>query len=233
MTDLLAPEHLVALAVIAVSTIVLVVAGRRRPGAWLNVLAAVLVVDEVSWWLFLLGGGQPGSRIELSLPLQLCDVAIFIAAGALWTRRQLLVEVTYFWGLAGTIQALLTPDLPQHFPSYPYFQYYIAHGGVVAAALILVVGLRQSPRRWAVARVAGLTVVYAALVGFVDAVTGADYMYLRSKPPGATLLDFLGPWPWYILSAAAIAVVLFAVLDAPFRLRRGDVLRDGRAEALR
>jgi hypothetical integral membrane protein (TIGR02206 family) len=233
VTDLLAPEHLVALAVIAVSTIVLVVAGRRRPGAWLKVLAAVLVVDEVSWWLFLLGGGQPGSRIELSLPLQLCDVAIFIAAGALWTRRQLLVEVTYFWGLAGTIQALLTPDLPQHFPSYPYFQYYIAHGGVVAAALILVVGLRQSPRRWAVARVAGLTVVYAALVGFVDAVTGADYMYLRSKPAGATLLDLLGPWPWYILSAAAIAVVLFAVLDAPFRLRRGDALRDGRAEALR
>jgi len=233
VTDLLAPEHLVALAVIAVSTIALVVAGRRRPGAWLKVLAAVLVVDEVSWWLFLLGGGQPGSRIELSLPLQLCDVAIFIAAGALWTRRQLLVEVTYFWGLAGTVQALLTPDLPQHFPSYPYFQYYIAHGGVVAAALILVVGLRQSPRRWAVASVAGLTVVYAALVGFVDAVTGADYMYLRSKPAGATLLDLLGPWPWYILSAAAIAVVLFAVLDAPFRLRRGDALRDGRAEALR
>jgi len=150
----------------------------------------------------------------------------------LWTRRQRVVEVAYFWGLAGTIQALLTPDLPQHFPSYPYFQYYIAHGGVVAAALVLVVGLRRHPRRWAVAWVAGLTVAYAALVGFVDAVTGADYMYLRSKPPSATLLDVLGPWPWYILSAAAIAVCLFAILDAPFRLRRRD-LRQGRAEALR
>ena len=232
MSDLLAPEHVVALIVIALSTILLVVAARRRPGAWLKVFAAVLVVDEVSWWLFLLGGGQPGSQVALSLPLQLCDVAIFIAAAALWTRRQLVVEVTYFWGLAGTIQALLTPDLPQHFPSYPYFQYYIAHGGVVAAALVLVVGLRQRPRRWAVAWVAGLTVAYAALVGFVDAVTGADYMYLRSKPPSATLLDVLGPWPWYILSAAAIAACLFAILDAPFRLRRRD-LRQGRAEALR
>ena len=232
MSDLLAPEHVVALIVLALSTILLVVGARRRPGPWLKVFAAVLVVDEVSWWLFLLGGGQPGSQVALSLPLQLCDVAIFIAAAALFTRRQLVVEVTYFWGLAGTIQALLTPDLPQHFPSYPYFQYYIAHGGVVAAALVLVVGLRQHPRRWAVARVAGLTVAYAALVGFVDAVTGADYMYLRSKPPSATLLDILGPWPWYILSAAAIAACLFAILDAPFRLRRRD-LRQGRAEALR
>ncbi len=227
MSDLLALEHVFALVAIALSTALLVVAARRRPGPWLKVLAAVLVVDEVSWWVFLLGGGQPGSQVALSLPLQLCDVAIFIAAAALWTRQQLLVEVTYFWGLAGTIQALLTPDLPQHFPSYPYLQYYIAHGGVVAAALILVVGLGQRPRRWAVAGVAGLTVAYAALVGFVDAVTGADYMYLRSKPPSATLLDFLGSWPWYILSAAVIAAFLFAILDAPFRLR------ERRAEALR
>jgi len=227
VSDLLTPEHIVALVAIALSTALLVVAARRRPGPWLKVLAAVLVVDEVSWWVFLLGGGQPGSQVALSLPLQLCDVAIFIAAAALWTRQQLLVEVTYFWGLAGTIQALLTPDLPQHFPSYPYFQYYIAHGGVVAAALVLVVGLGQRPRRWAVARVAGLTVAYAALVGLVDAVTGADYMYLRSKPPTATLLDVLGPWPWYILSASVIAAFLFAILDAPFRLR------ERRAEALR
>ena len=227
MSDLLALEHVFALVAIALSTALLVVAARRRPGPWLKVLAAVLVVDEVSWWVFLFGGGQPGSQVALSLPLQLCDVAIFIAAAALWTRQQLLVEVTYFWGLAGTIQALLTPDLPQHFPSYPYLQYYIAHGGVVAAALILVVGLGQRPRRWAVAGVAGLTVAYAALVGFVDAVTGADYMYLRSKPPSATLLDFLGSWPWYILSAAVIAAFLFAILDAPFRLR------ERRAEALR
>ena len=217
MSELLAPEHVLALLVIATSTVVLVFAARRAPGAWLRALAAVLVVDEVSWWVYLAAGGVPGSVLAQSLPLQLCDVAIFVAAAALWTRRPLLVEVTYFWGLAGTIQALLTPDLPQHFPSYPYFQYYIAHGGVVASALILVVGLRIHPRPWAVAKVAGLTLAYAAFVGLVDAVTGADYMYLRAKPPSATPLDLLGPWPWYIGGATLIAVALFAVLDAPFR----------------
>jgi len=143
------------------------------------------------------------------------------------------VEVSYFWGLAGTIQALFTPDVPQHFPSYPYFQYYIAHGGVVAASLILVVGMRLHPRPWAVVRVAGLTIAYAALVGITDAVTGANYMYLRSKPPSPTLLDVLGPWPLYIFSATLIAFVLFAILDAPFALRR--VLSSGQrgAEAFR
>jgi hypothetical integral membrane protein (TIGR02206 family) len=208
------------------------VAARKAPGKWIGALALVLVVDEVSWWIYMAaGGGEPGQRAQ-PLPLQLCDVAIFVAAAALLTRRPLLVEVTYFWGLAGTIQALFTPDLPQHFPSYPYFQYYIAHGGVVAAALVLVVGLGIRPRPWGFVRVAGLTVAYAAFVGIVDAIAGADYMYLRSKPVASTPLDWMGPWPWYILSAAVVALLLFAILDAPLRWRpRG--LREGRAEALR
>ena len=234
MSDLLAPEHIGALIVIAVATAVLIAAARRpNPDAWMKVLAVVLVVDEVSWWVYLLAGGVPGSVLAQSLPLQLCDTAIFIAAAALWTRHPLLVEITYFWGLAGTIQALLTPDLPQHFPSYPYFQYYIAHGGVVAAALLLVVGLRTHPRPWAVAKVAGLTIAYAALVGAVDFATGADYMYLRVKPPSPTLLDALGPWPWYIGAAALLGAPLFAVLDAPFRWRRVRPSAEGRTEALR
>ena len=233
MSGLLATEHVAALFVIAVTTVGLVVAARKRPGEWLKVLAVVLVVDEVSWWVYLLFGGVPGSRFAQSLPLQLCDVAILVTAAALWTRNRLAVEVSYFWGLAGTIQALFTPDVPQHFPSYPYFQYYIAHGGVVAASLILVVGMRLHPRPWAVVRVAGLTIAYAALVGITDAVTGANYMYLRSKPPSPTLLDVLGPWPVYIFSATLIAFVLFAILDAPFALRRALSSGQRGVEALR
>jgi len=213
------------LGAIALSAVVLVVAARRWPGTWLRVLAVVLVVDEVSWWVFVAAGGVPDSELAYSLPLQLCDVAIFVAAAALWTRRQLLVEVTYFWGLAGTVQALLTPDLPEHFPSYPYFEYYIAHGGVVCAALLLVVGMRRHPRPWAAVWVMALTIAYAALVGALDAVTGANYMYLREKPSAPTLLDLLGPWPLYILAGTGLAVILFAILDAPFRLRRAAATR--------
>ncbi len=233
MSELLAAEHVAALLVIAASTAALVVLARRRPGLWLRGFALVLVVDEVSWWVFLAaGGGEPGQRAQ-PLPLQLCDMGIFVAAAALWTRRQLLVETTYFWALAGTIQALLTPDLPQHFPTYPYFQYYIAHGGVVAAALMLVIGLRQRPRSLAFVRVAALTVAYAALVGLVDAATGADYLFLRAKPGSPTLLDVLGPWPVYVLSATLVGVALLALLNTPFWIWPARRSAQGRVEPLR
>jgi hypothetical integral membrane protein (TIGR02206 family) len=165
--------------------------------------------------------GAREAELASALPLQLCDTAIFVAALALLLRTQLLIEVTYFWGLAGTIQALITPDLPQHFPSFPFFQYYLAHGGIVTAALFLVVGLGHWPRRDAVVRVLVVTLVFVLAVGAVDAATGSNYMYLRSKPASGSLLDLLGPWPWYLAWAALVGLALLVILDAPFRrLRR-------------
>jgi hypothetical integral membrane protein (TIGR02206 family) len=223
---LLSTEHLLAVIAIIVVTAVLVAAARLRPGSWIRItciaLALILVGAEVGWWTYLATTHAAGADLASALPLQLCDAAIFIAAAALIARKQLLVEVTYFWGLAGTIQAVITPDLPQHFPSFPFFQYYMAHGGVVAAALFLVVGLGQWPRRDAVLRVTGITILYALLVGAIDAATGANYMYLRSNPACASLLDLLGPWPFYIAWAALLGVVLLLILDVPFRLMHRD-----------
>jgi hypothetical integral membrane protein (TIGR02206 family) len=224
MTGLLAAEHLGAVAVIVVATTALVVAARLRPGAWTTpaarALAVILVGAEVGWWIYLVATHANRADLTYALPFQLCDAAIFVSALALWLRGQLLVEVTYFWGLAATIQAVITPDLPQHFPTFPFVQYYVAHGGVVAAALFLVVGLGQLPRPRAIPWVMALTVAYAAFVGLLDAATGANYMYLRAKPASATVLDLMGPWPWYIGSAGLVGIALFMILDAPFRILR-------------
>lgn len=229
MTGLLSAEHLGALAATGLASALLIVAARKRNDREVTyicrALAVVLAVDEVSWWVFVAAGGVPGAQLAQALPLQLCDIVTLIAAFALWFRRPLLVELTYFWGLAGSFQGLLTPDLPQHFPTYPYVQYYIAHGGIVAAALLLVVGLRLHPRPFAVAVVGLLALVYAGLLGLVDAATGANYMYLSSKPPAPTLLDLMGPWPWYLLGATALGVIFLAILNTPFYLsRRRSVL---------
>jgi hypothetical integral membrane protein (TIGR02206 family) len=222
LTALFSAEHLLSLAVIAGCVVAAVASARRRPGLWIEngcrVLAVVLVAAELGWWAYLLSRGLRAFDFADALPLQLCDVTVIAAALALWLRRPLLVEVTYFWALAGSTQALLTPDLAQHFPSFLFIQYYVAHGGAVLAALLLVVGLRLPPRRRAVITIAAITLCYAAFVGLVDAATGANYMYLRAKPPSPTPLDSLGPWPWYLVPAALIGAALFLLLDLPFRL---------------
>lgn len=215
-------EHLITLAIIAVLIAALVVAARHRPGDWTmpagRVLAIVIFANEAGWWVWL--AFQHTWSFSYALPLHLCDVAAFVAAAALWTRRPLLVELTYFWGLAGTSNSLFTPDLADHFPSYLFFQYYIAHGAIVAAALFLVFGLRITPRRGAVARVVALTFGLAAFDSVANLVTGGNYMFLRHAPGVHSLLDQMGPWPWYVVGAAGLAIALFPCLDLPFWIGR-------------
>src|ERR1700674_3340666 len=218
MAKLLGVEHLVTLAVIVAVIASLVVAARLRPGAWTviacRILAIVIIVNEAAWWVWLAGHGTYSA--SYALPFQLCDVAAVVSAAALWSRQPLLVELTYFWGLAGTANGLITPDISDHFPSFTFMQYFIAHGTIVAAALLLVIGLRITPRRGAVMRVFGLTFGLLVLDAGVNLVTGGNYLYLRHTPAAHSLLDVLGPWPWYIAGAAGLALAIFFVLDLPF-----------------
>lgn len=211
---------MVALAALLVSAGTL--AARRRPGPWSVTVAkglAVVLVAKGALWVFTATNPGPWT-IQTGLPLYLCDLAVFIAAAACWWRIPILVEITYFWGLAGVLEAIITPELPDGFPHLLFIQYTVGHLAVVAAAIYLTFGLRIVPRAGAVLRVFAITVAYTAAVGIVDWITGADYMLLRYRPPTWSLLSVLGPWPWYILGATGVGLLSFALLDAPFLVQR-------------
>ena len=217
---ILSPEHLLPLGVLVAVAAALCITARRAPGRWIDIVAAtmagVIVLSELSWQPYVLANHSWSAA--LSLPVQLCDVGGFVAAAALLWRQALLVEITYFWGLGGTLQALLTPDLRDHFPSFPYLQFYATHDLVVLAALFLVIGLRLQPRAGAVRRIFLLTVAFAAVIGVVDLVTGGNYLYLRQVPAQGSLLSVMGPWPWYIAVGTLLTLVVLTILDAPLRL---------------
>jgi hypothetical integral membrane protein (TIGR02206 family) len=198
--------------------VVVCLAARKWPGPWrvtaARIIGGALAADAVAYTAGELVGGTWTARG--SLPLALCDVAALVAAVACWWRIPLLVELTYFWGLAGTLQAVITPDLNVGFPHLVFFEYLTGHLGIVFAALFLVVGMGIAPRPGSVPRVFIITAAYTAFVGLVDGLTGANYMFLERPPGEWTLLRLLGPWPWYTFSAAAVALVLFTLLDLPF-----------------
>jgi hypothetical integral membrane protein (TIGR02206 family) len=213
-------DHIGALLCITAATLILTLAVRRQPHAWApsicRALAIVILLTEPVYWLEqLLRHTWVTGR---DLPLQLSDAAVFVTAAALWWRTPFLVEVTYFWGLGAVLQALATPDLSQPFPDLDFILFYVSHGGVLAAAILLTVGLRRAPRPGSPLRVYVVTLAFAALIALVDLVSGWNYMYLRSKPSAGSLLNFLGPWPWYVGATLLLAAIIVALLYAPFWL---------------
>ena len=209
--------HLIILAAVVLLAGILAVAQRRFfPGnKWLRIgLGIFLLADAAFWYSYLASIGQrifPGQ-----LPLELCDVTFYLMAFVLLTRHRGVFDVVYYWALAGSSMALLTPNLWEHFPSVSTVQFFIAHGLVVSAALYLVWSRQVRPQRGSVARAMIAVNLLALFDGTFDAVFKTDYMYLRAKPQNVSLLNYLGPWPWYVLSAEPVALALFLLLYWPF-----------------
>jgi hypothetical integral membrane protein (TIGR02206 family) len=210
--------------VTAALCVALPVAARTHPGAWTRVVSRVLAAALLAWFLayHVVVAVQGSYALDFDLPLHLTDAVTVVAALALWRPGALSFELTYFWGLTASLQAVVTPGLgaDDRFPSFFFWHYFVTHSGVVLAALFLAFGLGLMARSGAVPRMFLATVGWAGVAAAGNALTGGNYMFLSERPETASLLDYMGPWPLYLVGAALLALALFALLDLPFRRRR-------------
>ena len=218
--SLFGPAHLTALAataLLAISVSRLVRARRQsRFGSAVRYGLAASLIGLVAFEVSMaVQGGW--AKPEYLLPLHLCDAAMLLAIYTLLAPSQRAAELLYFWAGAATTVAMLTPDVTLGFPRWEFLVFFGLHGLVVVAAATLTFGLGLAPGPGAPGRAFLATVVYAAFVGVVDAVGGFNFMFLRAKPDTPTLLDFMGPWPVYVVVGAVIALGLFQLLALPFR----------------
>ena len=191
---------------------------RRSPRAARAIrysLATFLAINEVIWYVFRIR--TEGFRFPEALPLNLCDVMLWVTVAAAFTLNPVALEAAYYAGIAGMTQALLTPDLWAPLASYPTIYFFLAHGVAVATILTLVWGGLGTPRAGSWWKMLALLNAYAAVIGTFDAIFKTDYMYLCQKPAGSSLLDYFGPWPYYLIPAELVAVVVFWLLSLPFR----------------
>jgi hypothetical integral membrane protein (TIGR02206 family) len=220
--------HLAALGLTAATAVGSVLLVRGRPGTAPYVrgaLAAGIVL--LTSFEMTVAAREGWLTWQTVLPLELCDAAMVLAVVALAWPRRALAEVVYFWSGSGSVLAMLSPDLQWSFPRWEFVVFFGLHGLVLTAALVLVFGLGLHPRAGAPLRVFLITACWTALVGAVDLALGTDFMYLRHKPITPSPLDWMGPWPVYIGTAALVALALFHLLALPFRREWGGGARTG------
>jgi len=193
----------------AVVAIALLARARRVPGPWddagrrRGLAYALIATGAVSW-------SYDATHGLYGLPFQLCDVALVLVIWALLAPRwRQLGQLAYFWGLAASSQAMLTPDLDSAFPSLHWFVFFISHAGVVLGAVYMLAGGHLHLTRLTPLRVWLWTGVYAVLAMGANALLDTNFGYLAEKPDRASLLDYMGPWPVYILVEGLVGLVLF------------------------
>jgi hypothetical integral membrane protein (TIGR02206 family) len=181
-----------------------------------RLLAYILAVNELSWhaWNLVFGLWD----IQHMLPLHLCSVMIWVTIYVFLTEKTGLYPVVYFLGVAGAVQAIITPDAgPFGFPHFRFFQTMIAHTGLVVAGLWVVMAEDCRPDFRSFVRVLVGLNVYAAVVWIVNLFVGSNYLYMGGKPATTSVLDFFPEWPWYVVILEVVAFAVLGLLYLPFR----------------
>ncbi|MFD6198896.1 TIGR02206 family membrane protein [Mycobacteriaceae bacterium NPDC060252] len=216
------PSHWVILAVFVLGAVLLVSRGRRLSEVRARLLGRALgAVTAIIYALIFIAGCIP-VRIDVSVPLRLTDLATVVAAYALWSQRHWAYALTYYWGLVLSSQALISPVLTgPDFPGHEFLAFWSIHLLVVWAAIYLTWGRGMRPTWRSYRLTVTVTLSWATLTMAFNAIVGSNYGFLNQKPSTASLLDLMGPWPWYVVCATALVLTIWALMTWPWERSAG------------
>lgn len=214
--------HAAALAAIFALTAIAIAIARRRPPSPSptpieRAIGWAYLAAWVTTYTFLLF--PPLHEPAKTYPLQLCHLTSAADALLLIRGWRGLRPIVYFWGLALSTQALITPTLTEGPAIYPFWFFWASHGMIVGVAFydMFARGYRPTLHDYGIACAAAAG--YVALVLPLNLAFGWNYGFVGpSKPDVPTILDALGPWPERLVLIVAIAAGAMALLLLPWRL---------------
>ena len=177
----------------------------------------MLLANEFTYWAVRISEIGFDGWVRNHMPLHVCGVAVLLTTWTLLFRSERTYEIVYFWGLVGAANAVLTPGgLAVDFPQYRFFQYFIAHSGIVTGVLFATWGLGMRPTLRGMFRAFGYLAGFAAFVAVANLLLGSNFMWLSAAPPGTVSPFFAAPWPWYLPILAVVGFTMFFVVLSPF-----------------
>ena len=186
-----------------------------------RLFALSLLVMEVLYHVWLLQTGR--WNLANSLPLELCSISLVITIILLWTGNKHAYDLVFYAGIGGALQAIATPVLDLSFPHFRYFHFFYTHVGIVLTALYFTWVKGYRPTFKGILKTMIVLNILLPIIFTINVLSEGNYMFLRKKPMNGSLLDFLGPYPWYILSLEFVAFTIFVCLWLIFRKKKDKV----------
>lgn len=164
----------------------------------------------------------------LALPFHVCSLFIFLIAYITFAKNESLKSklLSFFVPIAigGGVMAMLIPTNGVDFCDIEAYQCFVYHAGIVWFALYLIftkqadLGVKSYIRNILILGSLALGSIY---VNSILSVYGTNFLY-TSKPPMENLpiLNLDNGWFVYILSLAAVGLLLLTVIHLPFMLKK-------------
>jgi hypothetical integral membrane protein (TIGR02206 family) len=159
-------------------------------------------------------------NVTTDLPLYLCSLIAILIPIFTYYRAYWMFEILVFWIIAGTTQGIVTPDIAEGFPSFDYFRYWMVHLGLLIVIFYYISVFKLKPKFKSVFKSFFALQLYIILMMGINYYLKANYFYLNEKPKSATLLDFFGEWPIYIIVVQLIIIPVFYIIYLMFSISK-------------
>ena len=212
-------SHFVVISIfILVSILIFLFKDKLKAEEWRYVefgVAISLIIMETTYHLWMLLNGS--WHVSHAIPLELCGISLILTVILLLIRNKLIYEILLFTALLGASQALFTPLLNYDFPHFRFFHFFYTHLMIIWVPLYFTWAKGYRPSIWSVLKLFIFLNVLMPVIMFINKLVGGNYMFLRHKPRSASLLDVLGPYPWYILSLEGLLISFSLIVWFLFR----------------
>lgn len=155
---------------------------------------------------------------KTDLPLFLCSFMAMVIPVFTYYRKYWMYEILLFWIVAGTSQGVITPDIPEGFPTFDYFRYWTVHLGLLTIIFYITFVFGMRPRLKSVFKSILALQIYIGAMMLLNYLLNANYSYLNYKPESASILDYLGEWPWYLVQAQLLLIPCFFLIYLFFQI---------------
>lgn len=157
--------------------------------------------------------------IKEHLPIHICRFISIACPFIILYKNRFWLGIFYFWILAGTINANITPDVQYGFPHWSYFNYWMVHSVLIIVPIYYLIVFRLKIEFKDLKNAFWVANGFLVITFFLNIILDSNYMYSKAKPESASILDYMGPWPIYLVSTQLLALFLFSILYLPFFIK--------------
>lgn len=206
--------HLITVFVMIIISVLLLVMCKKSPRFAKNFkiyLLVSLIVQDLLYRLW--GGFYQGVDLTVALTLHLSSMSVILAIVLLYKYKQIWFDLLFYWGLLAVPQAIITPGISSYgFPHLRFFHILSIHMTVMVVVFYFLIIEKRKPSKISLKRSLIITHLYGGFVFCVNMVFGTNYMFIGRKSSASSIINFLGPWPIYIVYLDIILIVMFTVL---------------------
>lgn len=198
--------------------------GMKNEMIFRYIISFTLIISEMAYYWRLIAIPSLGPNPVDHLPISVCGWVAIFASYMLIGKSQTLFDICYFWALAGSIFALITPTVITYTgpTRFRYYQFWVEHLAAYVAIFYMIFVHKMRPNIKSFIRAYAGIIILAVIAYIANRLIGpgANYLFMARPEDTPSILDILpANFVVRILIMVSVITALFVIVYLPWYIK--------------